>query len=630
MSYLNRLRLVFSGRFQADPSTVNNDIRHFDSAQFMESFQEFQTTADANGWWNPDGTGAFRLIDCRVVAVHYADGTSTDDPTKDPIIGLSVLDANVRSGGKIVDLDPQCQTASQLWGFKVRLADTTSPVAVDYLNSNYAENPFRDLWFTRTADRHSDEAESAMFQSVLTDLQWGDTSKSRFLTDLRASTQDRELSIRLTTYGYLDNHTVQGFTTGIVSGIIGPAALDEPESIIVGRRFAPKNQGTGVSWNNITYFTGLLVETPNEADVNKGYLLLDLSNALPLATNETVLDIGELSLGIITDGASGEGDVAGPGNFMPIGTIPYRDAGWLAKTGGIIEFPLTRGQLRTQPAPFALATARPAGATPIIAISETSNGWFIGAEPFVLRMDTVTSGPAYSNFTLYVAQYGIPQPNTVVTITQQGPQEGNSGGSSAPLEGAHGVIPIPVSGIPMEALSVPATLTTNGRGTAAVTVAATNPNNPRGYIDGQLYVLNYAVQGENPSNLGQFEVVSIHVRDPYPVPAKPTWVKNIRAIFDQYGNLYPIMSRYVVNLNDPVSVFERRQILKLAFSSPISDPNYMPVTRDLSQGKLDTIVEWLNQLENPENDPEFHKLVQEGLSKKPVSVPASNMHGKSN
>jgi hypothetical protein len=34
-----------------------------------------------NGWWNPTGSGAFRLIDCRVTDVWYEDGSFTDDPT---------------------------------------------------------------------------------------------------------------------------------------------------------------------------------------------------------------------------------------------------------------------------------------------------------------------------------------------------------------------------------------------------------------------------------------------------------------------------------------------------------------------------------------------------------------------
>ncbi|WP_437294485.1 hypothetical protein [Sorangium sp. So ce426] len=39
MSFLNRIRLAFSGTFQADVSTVNNDVGHFDDAKFKSSYQ---------------------------------------------------------------------------------------------------------------------------------------------------------------------------------------------------------------------------------------------------------------------------------------------------------------------------------------------------------------------------------------------------------------------------------------------------------------------------------------------------------------------------------------------------------------------------------------------------------------
>ena len=63
MSYLNKLRLVFAGDFQADVSTVNNDVRHYDNATFEERFQQpfeneyHQNNTDLiyNGYWNPEG-----------------------------------------------------------------------------------------------------------------------------------------------------------------------------------------------------------------------------------------------------------------------------------------------------------------------------------------------------------------------------------------------------------------------------------------------------------------------------------------------------------------------------------------------------------------------------------------------
>ncbi|MEE8302307.1 MAG: hypothetical protein V3S24_07715 [Candidatus Tectomicrobia bacterium] len=85
MSYLQLPRLVFSGQFQADPSTVNNDPEHFNPAAFRSNYQ-LPGSGASNGWWNPRGTGAWRFFDCKVGSVWYQDGTSCIDPTVDPIV----------------------------------------------------------------------------------------------------------------------------------------------------------------------------------------------------------------------------------------------------------------------------------------------------------------------------------------------------------------------------------------------------------------------------------------------------------------------------------------------------------------------------------------------------------------
>ena len=88
--------------------------------------------------------------------------------------------------------------------------------------------------------------------------------------------------------------------------------------------------------------------------------------------------------------------------------------------------------------------------------------------------------------------------------------------------------------------------------------------------------------------------VSVLVFDKKDVPDKPTWYQNIQPLLTQYGNLYPIMSKYVVDLTNYDAVIERTSILQLAFSLPMHDPNHMPVTRDLSAGDRDTILKWLS------------------------------------
>jgi hypothetical protein len=588
VSYLHPVRLAFSGRFQADPSTVNNDVRHYDNASFKAQYQDYQSGDDADGWWNPSGSGAFRLKDCVVRQVWYGDGSGADDPAKDPAVGLAVLDSNDRTAGKIVDLDPQWQLASQLWGLRVRLTDLRGQDgAATWLASSYVANPFRDLWFSRVAGLRGDAAASAIFQSVLGELAWGRNPASRFIDELRAATQSRLLSIRLVTYAYKDDHAASGFTLGRLSGVIGPYLAGEPKSIVAGRRFAPANGNA--SPHNLMYFTGQMAPG--------GRLLVDLCNALPLDGTYQPQDLGPLTVGMLLDAQTAEGAAVTAANFAPIGAVPYQDPDWLLKSGGVAAFELTPDQIVHQSPgsflPLALASQPPGQGAAQVEIRETPGGLFVGAEPFVLRIDSEPGKSVAAETTLYATAFGAPAAGAALQIGQTGQMDGLGGGYGANQPTA----PIPPAGVPTAALTLPAALIADDAGRATLTLAATAPGAPRGYIDGQLYNVTYQQAGQTPSDLGPFEVVAIHLRDAYPVSDEPTWTADIAPMFLQFANLYPIMSRRLVRLSDPVSVYDNRALLSLAFSLPIEDPNYMPVTRDLSEGRRRTIVKWLARID---------------------------------
>ncbi len=84
----------------------------------------------------------------------------------------------------------------------------------------------------------------------------------------------------------------------------------------------------------------------------------------------------------------------------------------------------------------------------------------------------------------------------------------------------------------------------------------------------------------------------MHLRDYFEVPDQPTW-DDIADIMLQYSNLYPIMSKYLVNLASPDALQAQRNILLFAFSQDINNTMHMPVTRDLSAAKRQTILKWL-------------------------------------
>jgi hypothetical protein len=53
------------------------------------------------------------------------------------------------------------------------------------------------------------------------------------------------------------------------------------------------------------------------------------------------------------------------------------------------------------------------------------------------------------------------------------------------------------------------------------------------------------------------------------------------------------MSRHLFDIADLAAVDAHRSQMELAFFRPIDDPNYMPVTRDMSAAKREIIIKWL-------------------------------------
>jgi hypothetical protein len=579
MSYLNNTRLVFSGTFQADVSTVNNDVRHFDNAQWEARFQDFQKQdGTEDGWWNPIGSGAFRLINCRVTSVHYKDGTTASTPAQDPAVRLMIGGANERVAAKLVDLDPQWQMASQIWGLEVRLTAGKEPPLV---HGRFITSAFRDLTFTRVHRGDTDGGPpSAMFQSVLDGVTWSaEADNSRALRELKELAASGSLSMRLMTFAYNTRYGDPAFSLGKVCGVIGPHLANEPETFVLGRRFVPVN-------TPINYFTGAIDEASST-------LFLDLSNALQLTdTAGAMRDIGKLTVGALLDPSLAEQGAVTPANFQPLGEIDYRAPNWLFETSGIYAVRLDPPQLKAALAsPLALAAEQPPG-TIVVAIRENVDGLFSRAEEFVQRIDS----PGKGRLTIHAAQYGRPFPGAKIVLEGLAKQSG--WGTGDPTTPNQPKAEIPDTCTPADGLSFPSAVTTDASGRADVVVEAKLGNeSPRKYVDGQIYVINYRIEGESDTaHAAMLEVIAVHARNAYAAPAKPAWMPDIAPIFTQYGNLYPIMSQRLVDLSNPESVKRNLRILQLVFSLDIDDPNYMPVTRDLSAGKRAAIQRWLDRL----------------------------------
>lgn len=620
MSYLDLPRITFAGLFQADVNTVNNDVRNYDSRVFEPRLQTPQRTAEGrteyNGWWNPDGSNAFRLLQCTVTGAVDERGAPA---AGDPALTITIDAQRDRTAAKIIDLDPQFQMASCIWGMRLFL----SLGGETCLSATLRPACFRDIYFARMRYASTGKpvprspGASARFTGALEELAWsGAYSSSPLLRALAhaAELNEGRLQLSLMTYGYTrDASDRQQFTYGSAIGSIGPWSRGEPLMFAPGRRFAPAASGPMASFasaSGLGYMTAALSH-------DSSILSVDFGNALPLVLADegvppdraqiTVAQLGPLTVAVLKEAdhvapssngsfvtmpAAIEGEELAPERYDVVGVLRDYDAAWLQRTGGIADLTIPtalRARVLDRPL-LILRAAREDLQT--VAIRETTGGMWVRADDFVQRVDAAPTGWVESEVTLYAMRYGRPWPSAPIDVSILPKQEGQ-GGTDDDTEVKPPQATIPAINTPADKVSAPSRIRSGADGRATLRYGVENPNGVRGYIDGQIYQIGYSIAATNQSAMPLVEQITFHVRDAFEPPEVPSWETDVAPILVQYGNLYPIMSRGLFSLADPSTLAEHARLLQLAFTRAIEDPNYMPATRDLSAGKLRTIVKWL-------------------------------------
>ena len=528
MSYLSGTRLHFAGRFQASVSTVNNDPRHYDADKFKKNWWEFGQ-GTTNGWWNPPGDADWRLIGCSVTGAYVDDQPA--DPS-DPIFTCSVADSDHSAPAKLVDLDPEQQMVSTVFGLFARIADGAGETLA---GGDMVPAPFTDM-FTRCPNVGLLGA-GAAFRSVLTGVQWAPgAGASDFLRALQAAAGEEGLSICLNVDGYDLDHTSPTFTTGRVVGTIGPALPGEPQHLVLGRHLmAPGG-------SRLNFCTAVVDEAA-------GKLRLDLGNALPLATPVGApADLGPLTL---TAGGTELGQVT-----------DYTAAGWYESTAGVVTLPLSEEQLgAARSTPLALSSTD----APVQTVAEASDGVHVRADTFVFRMDP----GATADVSIYATKFGVPAEGISIDLTL-------------------------ANGKPADGLAYESPITSGADGIAPLTLTAGRLGQVRPHIDGQVYGVRPTQSDPPPGTIvNHWDLISVLVFSEWAPQEDPvTWCGSLEPIFKQYHALYPVMARFL-DLSKYESVVENARPLTLAFSLPIENPNSMPVTRDLSTAKRNAILTWL-------------------------------------
>jgi len=497
-----------------------------------------------------------------------------------------VQNAAGRAPGKLVDLDPQQQMVSEIWGMQVRLLN---PAAQPLLQGDYRPAAFTNLWQRQQQGVRMDQQLAACYQSVLEEVAWPDLTGSPLLQALRAATEDGMLAIQFNLYGYGRDATIPRYTMGHVAGTIGPFRRGEPKHFVLGRQMI-------AAGSNFTQPAGGVNNLQAKWADDGLSLTADFGNSFPiLNANSGPTNIGQILLGVLTTNPTAIVATVENTQVAIIGEVPYLADGWYTQTAGVQTFDLTNNPAARKllpQCPLVLLTPVKGATTYTVLLQESIDGVYVRADSYVFRID---AGEA-QRVEFYASSFGAPLKGAAINCSATEGFMGGSGGGNTVSPVTRPTAPIPSIGTPADAIAYASSVTTDSNGYAALALTASTagPGVPRGYISGQLYGIAYQLATQPPGYVSNpLNYVSILAYSKKEVPDKPTWYGDIQQLFTQYGNLYPIMGRYVVDLRDYAAVVKRLNILGLAFSLPARDPNHMPVTRDLGAGDRETILKWL-------------------------------------
>jgi hypothetical protein len=581
MSYLDQPRINFTGRFYTNVSTINNDLTNYDPSSPV-----------GDPGWNPNGVALFKFDSCTVTGVQ-APGDNGG------LLGAPLKSLTKPAPGKLVDLDPDQQSLSQVIGVALNLTTASGAGFQGVLGPCNLQ----DMWPSAPnpeGDAGGSNA-SSIFVSTLNLVQWTNADKVAALKLLRDTTKNSQLAIRFIVGSFFfadPNDPASGY--GTLTGSIGPHLEGDPIQFARRRLMPPttqakkiKNVAAGLASRPIHAdfeikkkgLTAAAKAPPPkfqacnfEHDTKNRRLSIDLVNAIPLASFAgPPLQVGQLRAVI----------VAPDGSTKEILQQPFKFTADTNKTqGGIIDVTLTADQSKKLEGMRAgIELQPPSGGTWTTILAEHQSGKFVNISPFTAR--AVAGDPV--TFELRAFQWGKALPNEKLSLTAQSTQ-----GTPASL-----VIQNDGSGS--------AVTDKNGRAVFTVkTPASLNIPADRQQLDSLVYLFNgpwtslngglFSTTFNSPDNA--ILPAALVVWSPYQFAgmAHPTWEGQVQPIFDEYMRMYPGMQQ-IMDLTQLSVVQANLQALLDVFSLPFEAPHRMPVTRDLSPQKIDVIKTWLkNQI----------------------------------
>jgi hypothetical protein len=546
MSYLDLPRLYFSGRFFANPSTINNKLANFSpdvkllplstqrqSSSMLEEYAGFQ-------YINPYGLHNFYLDDCFVTGLHAEDGTYE---------GMQRPLGSITSGtpyAKIVDLDPDQQSISQIFGLSIglRLADGSG------FEGRLEPMALFDLWYGRVPSVRGDQMAAGCFQSIIPaeKITWfgGSDPVIRQLRERCVA----GISVKFMLDAYQGNPALPGFNYGRVVGIVGPGLSGEPVNFAADRRLIPRGS---------SYGPGYFKVAPKQRR-----LTIDLSNSATLVEpGGEAIAAGTLQAAILRED-----------RLEPLGRPLQYDRAALTFAGGLTDLPVTPQQCALlKQHPLGILATHP-GVPPSLLLQEHPSLKWINCEPSSLRL--------------------MPGEQGRVTFHARRAGEALCGQQIDLKITSHEVNNRPRSGI-----QFPSLVLTDQQGMAEVILQARTPQPlppRRAVIDSQLYHIgggDWQTAGELTRQSGGGVLSVLVFNDVAPIEA-PTWNDHVGPILSNYARMYPGVAE-VLGLHGYENVrANATRFLRLCLLSPREDPMHFPPSRDLSPDKARIICRWID------------------------------------
>ena len=640
MSYLSLPRIHFCGRLAVSTPTANNNnydlvldpenVDQFDPYKSMTdeafrllmrqlvvkdlSFMHMGDQEVLNANWDYDGDNSLWVEDVVVTAVDGPDGRRLTTQAEDPLVGLpiDVLGDSFGDGTRpaiIVDNDPTSDLTSQVFLAKFALGGDALGLTAASNPSGYLPRTYsRWLYITRNLGVFPDACFSAIWQLALpkANLTFAGAERSPTLAALaKQAAPAIGLQARFCTYYFERKYTdqeLQDFfkngkyppnrSRGIILGTIGQWNEGELGTAPSGRILYPPITPMDYPLGKMTTkFT--LGPAAAQVDAERGVVTLDLITAFP-EMNEAPdssnvkpeqlikMDLGTATLQVVS--ADGK-------TTTTIGTVPYDTATYVAGAG-LVELPITTAQQALAATGLLQITADKATVSPVLleraVTAETDD-----------RAVYLAVGETTSILLRVFERGGAPTGPIAVSVQQYRAKE-VLGDTKSPMPGLpmKQYILAPDDVKPFVALD-PAAAMVGADGTLTLQMTGLEPGL------GMLRFLTGPASENFPPPLNvldqqswfRYFVCNVRVLpndaelDAIP-DAQVTWELVYDKVLRYYYRMYPTMDLHM-RLNDKDALATRANMIQMMIdASAWPSTLYMPVTRELSNGKRRLLQRW--------------------------------------